>query len=240
MVDDVPANQKVGLAMLQSLGLQVDLADNGQQALELWRQQRHDLILMDCRMPVMDGYEASRAIRASRSGEHVPIIALTAGVAKTDEERCLAAGMSDYLAKPFKKQALSEKLGQWMEHADTEAAEPAAPLANSRVSPASELDLAHLQQMRQDLGEDFPELIDSFYESAADIMQRLQQVDQQPEQIALLAHSMKSCAANVGATGLSRMSARLQHTAEAGEEYAEQIERMQAEYLIVQDQLKQI
>src|SRR5690606_9875336 len=100
LAEDNPVNQQVGQAMLQKLGLTVGFADNGEEALRLATTETFDLILMDCHMPVMDGYEASAAIRALNPTPRVPIVALTANVMEGNRERCLAAGMDDFLAKP--------------------------------------------------------------------------------------------------------------------------------------------
>ncbi|MFM9883777.1 MAG: response regulator, partial [Burkholderiales bacterium] len=105
LADDNPINQTVACAMLRKLGYEVDAAQNGKEAVTAAARGGYDLILMDCQMPVMDGLEASAAIRAREgsepSGARVPIIALTANAAQVDRERCIAVGMNDYLAKPY-------------------------------------------------------------------------------------------------------------------------------------------
>ncbi len=118
LAEDNPVNLEVTQAMLQALGMRVDTALNGHKAVEASRRIPYDLILMDCQMPVMDGFEATRLIReeeASRGmGEHVPIVALTAHVLKSDQDRCLDAGMDDFLGKPFNQSRLSAVLEQWL------------------------------------------------------------------------------------------------------------------------------
>jgi len=104
LVDDNAVNQKLGERLLTQLGLKVTQAWNGAQALAILRQQHVDVVLMDCQMPIMDGYAATRAIRQPGSGmidPHVPVIAMTAHALSGDRERCLAAGMTDYLSKPI-------------------------------------------------------------------------------------------------------------------------------------------
>jgi CheY-like chemotaxis protein len=115
VVEDNIVNQKVATSMLRQIGLeQVDIAGNGMRAVEAVGSNDYDLILMDCQMPVMDGYEAARALRAS--GLTIPIIALTANALATDRALCLEAGMSDYLSKPIKKTLLQEMLERWLPH----------------------------------------------------------------------------------------------------------------------------
>lgn len=114
LVEDNPVNQLVAKGMLAKLGCQVQLATQGAEALELLEQNEFDLVLMDCNMPVMDGYEASRHIRQSGRWPHLPIIALTANAMPEERERCRAAGMSDYLAKPFRREELLALVDHWV------------------------------------------------------------------------------------------------------------------------------
>lgn len=114
LVEDNLVNQSVMEAMLRSLGFDVGLATDGAEAVELISQQPFDAVLMDCRLPLVDGYEATRRIRQLPQGEGLPIIALTANVLEGDRERCLAAGMNDYLSKPFKRTDLQLTLRRWL------------------------------------------------------------------------------------------------------------------------------
>jgi signal transduction histidine kinase/CheY-like chemotaxis protein len=116
LVEDNPVNQKVSALLLRKLGLMVDIAQHGGEALEYLRDNRYALVLMDCEMPEMDGYEATRRIRANENGsaQHVPIIALTAHALADDRVRCTAAGMDDYLPKPFDSEQLQTVLRQWL------------------------------------------------------------------------------------------------------------------------------
>ena len=114
LVEDNPVNQSVIEAMLRSLGFEVSLAMDGAQAIELVGQQRFAAVLMDCRLPQVDGYEATRRIRLLPQTEGLPIIALTASALQGDRERCLAAGMNDYLSKPFKRTDLQRILRRWL------------------------------------------------------------------------------------------------------------------------------
>ncbi|SEQ93099.1 MULTISPECIES: ATP-binding protein [Pseudomonas] len=113
LVEDNPVNQTVIEAMLRSLGYHITIAGDGAQAVSLAEQQSFSAILMDCRLPVLDGYQATRLIR-QQPGPMVPIIALTANALQGDRENCLAAGMNDYLAKPFKRADLQQMLQRWI------------------------------------------------------------------------------------------------------------------------------
>ncbi len=114
LVEDNPVNQAVIQAMLRSLGFEVCIAADGAQAISLVARQRFAAVLMDCRLPVVDGYEATRRLRQMPQGRDLPIIALTANALQGDRERCLAAGMNDYLAKPFKRTDLQQILHRWL------------------------------------------------------------------------------------------------------------------------------
>ncbi|MCY1440051.1 Sensor protein EvgS [compost metagenome] len=114
LVEDNPVNQTVIEAMLRSLGYQVSLVGDGAQAVHQASRHHYAAILMDCRLPVLDGYEATRQIRQMNGGAAVPIIALTANALQGDREACLAAGMNDYLAKPFKRADLLRVMQRWL------------------------------------------------------------------------------------------------------------------------------
>ena len=119
LVEDNPINQRVGKIMLQKLGLTHVLAENGEQALQRLGEGRFDLVLMDCQMPVMDGYAATAAIRRlpGHDADHLPIVALTANVIRGDEQRCLDVGMNAFLAKPYSLAALRGVLETWLKPA---------------------------------------------------------------------------------------------------------------------------
>jgi PAS domain S-box-containing protein len=115
LIEDNIVNQKVAMALLKRLGYSVEVANNGQEGLDRLAAESFDAILMDCQMPVMDGYEASRQIRQHEvtSNEHIPIIALTAHAMKGDAEKCYESGMDDYLTKPINHGLLKERLEYW-------------------------------------------------------------------------------------------------------------------------------
>jgi CheY-like chemotaxis protein len=114
LVEDNPVNQTVIEAMLRSLGYQVRLVCDGAQAVQSVEREHFAAILMDCRLPILDGYDATRRIRLLDGRADIPIIALTANALQGDRETCLDAGMNDYLAKPFKRADLQRVLLNWL------------------------------------------------------------------------------------------------------------------------------
>ena len=113
VAEDNPVNRKVAMHMLSKLGCAATAAANGVEALEAARSQSFDIILMDCQMPEMDGFEATRRIRELSLVPKPPILALTANAMQGDKEMCIQAGMDDYLSKPIELQVLAEALGRW-------------------------------------------------------------------------------------------------------------------------------
>jgi CheY-like chemotaxis protein len=120
LAEDYPANQRIARWMLEKLGLEVDLAPDGRQALAKLESGTYDAVLMDCQMPELDGYEATRAIRAS-SGPYqaIPVIAMTAAALPSDRDRCLESGMSDYVSKPVQPSELARVLAKWLRAASS-------------------------------------------------------------------------------------------------------------------------
>jgi CheY-like chemotaxis protein len=115
VAEDNPVNQKVLARMLEQLGYRVDVAGDGAEALAALCQRRYDAVLMDCRMPGMDGYQATREIRRRERGNgHTVVIAITADAFPEDREKCLQAGMDDYVAKPVRRQDLARVLERWV------------------------------------------------------------------------------------------------------------------------------
>lgn len=126
VAEDNRVNQTVVRAMLLALGCHVDVVSNGREALAALNDRRYDLVLMDCQMPEMDGLEATTELRrreaVSGNGYRVPVVAVTANALKGDRERCLLAGMDDYVSKPFKKERLQEVLALWSRKRSAEVA----------------------------------------------------------------------------------------------------------------------
>ncbi len=141
LVEDHPVNQKVAQKLLERLGLEVDLAENGEVALEKLQEHTYSAVLMDCQMPVLDGYSATRRLRAVEGSEgkpRTPVIAMTAHAMAGDRERCLQAGMDDYLAKPLDRKQLAQTLARWLKRAAADGAPRPAPVAAmSQAAPVA-------------------------------------------------------------------------------------------------------
>ncbi len=122
VADDHVINQRLAVLLLEKLGYQAEVVTNGEEALEALKTHRYQLVLMDCQMPVLDGYEATKAIRRSESAlKHIPIIAMTANAMKGDKEKCLEAGMNDYVPKPIVAEDLEAALSRWLRPCDSSA-----------------------------------------------------------------------------------------------------------------------
>ncbi|OYY61484.1 MAG: hypothetical protein B7Y50_04055, partial [Hydrogenophilales bacterium 28-61-11] len=217
IAEDNETNQKVLLHQLGVLGYAAEIAGNGRIALEKWRGGRYGLLLTDCHMPEMDGYELSRAIRiAEGDGQHLPIVAVTADALKGTDKQCLEAGMDDYLSKPIQLELLREKILKWMPVATTAGAgELAEPAGVSRPEPSVETDsdddtaVVDVQSLIEVLGMDDPAMLADFYRdflrtgepTVAEMQQAYQ--DGNSEDIGRLAHRLKSSARTVGAHALA-------------------------------------
>ncbi|MCP5169423.1 MAG: response regulator [Hahellaceae bacterium] len=114
VVEDTPVNLEIVVTLLEDEGYEVITAENGQIALNIVRNEVVDLVLMDCQMPVMDGYEATRQIRNLPGKEQLPILALTAHALTSDREKCLNAGMNDHITKPIDFDLLFRKIREWL------------------------------------------------------------------------------------------------------------------------------
>jgi len=131
IVEDHPVNQEVAIALVARLGYASDLAENGIEALAALEKESYDAVLMDCHMPEMDGFQATEEVRRREAGRiHTPIIAMTAGALIEDREKCMAAGMDDYLAKPIKNGELERALTRWI---PVEQAGPPTPAPSGQA-----------------------------------------------------------------------------------------------------------
>jgi CheY-like chemotaxis protein len=125
VAEDNPVNQRVAVLMLERLGLDVDVASDGEEVLRRLRTQTYALIFMDCQMPELDGFEATARLRAGEgNGRRIPIVAMTASAMPGDRERCLAAGMDDYIKKPVRMDDLRAALERWLPRATESDEQP--------------------------------------------------------------------------------------------------------------------
>jgi len=221
VAEDNPTNQKVIILLLEKFGCSVEIAQNGSEAVDLIGAGRgFDAILMDCQMPVMDGLEAARRIR--RLGSKIPIIALTANAMDGERERCLDAGMDDYLSKPVRAAELRAKLVQWVRpaRADAIANTPPSGAPAEPVTGALRAELQTFLTSLEELEIDRPaveELLETFLDTTGPLSAKLEQaVSARDGGIAgSAAHSLKGSLANFGFAGLARLAAALEASGKA-------------------------
>ena len=237
LVEDNPVNLAVGEKLLSVLGYTCDIAINGQIALDKMATGLYSLVLMDCQMPVLDGYTATREWRDRevllQSPTRLPIVAMTANAMAGDRQRCLDAGMDDYLSKPVSREQLENCLQRWLpgrasfaprtikpligktaEASSITAALPTRP-ATPAVFPV--LDHSMLDELQEIAGDETIRIIGLFLEDAPRLIGRLETASTVPDLEAMrdAAHTLKSSSANVGAMALSTAAKRVELGARA-------------------------
>jgi PAS domain S-box-containing protein len=219
LVEDNATNRAVGLRQLLRLGLDAEAVDSGEEAVRVVAACRWDCVLMDCQMPGMDGFAATRAIRRAEGDErHTPIVALTANAMQGDREACLTAGMDDYLAKPVRLAVLQQMLARWLPGADPATAAPAGPVAAVPDDPGTPLDEGVLAELDEELGEDVALLVGMYLTELeprrAAISDAVAARDLEAARAA--AHSLRGASGTFGALRLGELCAELEHEARAG------------------------
>ena len=215
LAEDNVVNQKVACGALEKMGYRVDVVNNGAEAVAAWETGRYHIILMDCQMPVMDGYQAAREIRLRERGtRRIPMIALTADAMKGAEKQCHEAGMDDYLTKPLDRSRLSEIIARHLGAASPYAPVPAA--AQSRT--ADPVDWQHFMDLAQGEQEFAQELVQLFIDSGDATLSEIRAAITRGDVAAVgrAAHSYKGSSANIYAQSASAAAARLEEAARAG------------------------
>ena len=212
LVEDNRVNQELALDILGRAGIRVDVASHGAEALAMLARRTYDGVLMDCQMPVMDGFEATRQIRRQAALADLPVLAMTANAMAGDRERCLAAGMNDHIAKPFDVDQLFRTLQRWI-RVDHPQQEP-APAAEGDAGLPTIAGL-QLEAARQRLGGDTAllyRLLRRFGETQADAITRIRQALQAGERETAMrsAHTLKGLAGTIGAPTLALAAAELE------------------------------
>jgi signal transduction histidine kinase/CheY-like chemotaxis protein len=223
LAEDNLVNQEVAVAMLENFGCRVRVVSDGYAVLQVLAGHSYDLILMDCQMPNLDGFAATAAIRAREQEQpdarRIPVIALTANAMEGDRERCLAAGMDDYLAKPLHSEALYAMLKRWFEPGTAAAGIPGVPSAGAAGSP---LDARTLDGIRAIRGNGAPDLlqkiVDLYLQTAPGQIEQLRIAVELGDASAVqrAAHGLKSSSANVGALALAACFKDLEQLGRAG------------------------
>ncbi len=224
VVEDNEVNQQVAMGFLEHLGYRADVVSDGHSALRALRETAYTLVLTDCEMPEMDGYQLTRLIRDPTSqvlNPAIPIIAVTAHSLFGAREKCLAAGMNDYLAKPMRLELLAEVLARWMDSPGL----PAAATTFSETAPQPEKppdeslfdadDLVERMMGNEDLARRIARsFVDSMPGQLAALADAIGRSD--PRGTMLAAHTIKGAAANAGGVSLQKLAGKLEKLAEAG------------------------
>jgi len=246
VAEDTAVNQQVTQIMLDRMGCHVTIVENGEAAVKACSAGAFDLVLMDCQMPILDGFAATLAIRNregyasitenSENDLHLPIIALTANVIEGIREKCFASGMDDYLAKPFKYDELQNMLGkllpqhlqisQLVKELETQAEEPDteldAPSPEALKSASGIIDVSVLQNIMEIQGDGdttiIKQLIKTYRSEARNLVSRLLEAEQKSDEIGIYkaAHSLKSSSFNVGAMKLGEHCQNLERMGRSG------------------------
>jgi CheY-like chemotaxis protein len=192
------------------LGCAVDVANDGLEAVRLANANAYDLILMDCQMPLMDGFQATRAIREGQgSGRRVPIVALTANAMEGERERCLEAGMDDYLAKPVRPDDLIGKLQPWL--GLEPAPPPATPVVAHKLREQFETFVGDMKEQeipREDIDFMLLKYLEITTQSLERLAESIERQEQQPASFA--AHSLKGSSATIGLGDLAHALASVE------------------------------
>ncbi|MFZ5570302.1 MAG: response regulator [Thermodesulfobacteriota bacterium] len=228
LVEDTPTSQTVALGILNKLGYRADVADNGSKALEALKRERYHLVLMDCQMPELDGYDATGMIRAGAAGERnkdLPVIAMTAHAMKGDREQCLAAGMNDYIVKPVDPKLLAAAIDRWLSAPPGGPAGSMGPAGSGSATPQHHPDATEEQAMTvfepeklssRLLGdrEFIAKVIAAFLVDMPRQLQALRASIEHgtPEQASAQAHKIKGAAANIAGPAMEE-TARAMETA---------------------------
>jgi signal transduction histidine kinase/DNA-binding response OmpR family regulator/HPt (histidine-containing phosphotransfer) domain-containing protein len=232
LVEDNPVNLLVAQKLLAALGFECETAPDGEVALKRMVAEPFDLVFMDCQMPVLDGYAATRRWREREAGQdasrRLPIVAMTANAMAGDRQRCLDAGMDDYLAKPVSREQLESCLHRWLPNlmkfalrnapaAETHAAAPSMATARPPSPSFPVLDHSLLEELREIAGDETARIIALFLEDAPRLISALERGAAVPDLDVMrdAAHTLKSSSANVGAMALSAAAKRVELGARA-------------------------
>ena len=212
LVEDNLVNQEMGREILGRAGIRVDVANNGAEALAMLERHAYDGVLMDCQMPVMDGFEATRQLRRQAAHADLPVLAMTANTMAGDLERCLEAGMNDHIAKPIDVPQLFLTLHRWIK---VRQPQPAVVEVADEQPPLPAVEGLQLGPALQRLGGDAPllrKLLGYFCANHGEDVARIRQAlhDGDRETATRTAHTLKGLAGNIGAERLGRQAAALE------------------------------
>ncbi|MDR0776990.1 MAG: EAL domain-containing protein [Azonexus sp.] len=240
IAEDNATNQAVAVGMLRRLGCTCGIASNGAEAVARWREEAWDLVLMDCAMPEMDGFQATAAIRREEvDGRHTPIIAMTANTLAADIEHCREAGMDDHMAKPLTLEALTGHLHRWLHYDDAPAVETGDTVGTA--VPALSFDGGVMTCLRDCLGEALGEAIRPFLEDMPGYLQEMEEAIAagNADTLCRLAHVIKGAAGNLGALAMASVARDMEALAESGTHATgnELLLRLRTEFALIEPTL---
>ncbi len=254
LVEDNPVNLHVAQKLLGVVGIQFDVAKNGREALELLKERQFGAVLMDCMMPVMDGYTATREWRAHEQRNNLdrkPIVAMTANAMAGDRQKCLDAGMDDYMSKPLNRHLIDQMLRKWLPDASSldkpvskppqeQPATPPSPAKPKAAAPDQDsevLDAATLKDLMEIMGDDFKDLVVVYLEDSPKALAKLTDAAENDSISGFIepSHSLKSTSANLGALRLAEMARSLEEDArvEKVDSPVARVNKIMAEYKLV-------
>ena len=222
VVEDNVVNQKVALGQLKKLGLSADVANNGEEVVAKTAGQDYDLVLMDCQMPVMSGYEATEAIRMREKEQGLErscIIAMTANAMAGDREKCLAVGMDDYIVKPVSLETLQTVLMQWLPaRNDKRNSEVNSMTDDTHTDSLPVLDKEVVNSLKEIMEEDFEDVLREYLNESLCLLREIHEAIEQEnvEVFVRASHSLKSSSANIGAMQVSAIAERLEQAGRSG------------------------
>ncbi len=225
VVEDTLINQAVAAHMLERCGFEAQVAENGRRALEALSKRTYAAVLMDCQMPELDGYETTREIRRlEQGGPRMPVIAMTANAMQGERERCLAAGMDDYLTKPLRQRTLKDTLARWVAGAPGPSDDPGRP-GSANGAPGDDrgelplLDDAVIADLESLDGDVLASLVTLYFDEAAGHLTDLGGAVDRGDLplVARMAHTLRGNSSTLGAAHVARIAAELETTANAGD-----------------------
>jgi two-component system sensor histidine kinase/response regulator len=233
LAEDNPINQRVASAMLEHLGYEVDVVSDGADAVQAAMRKPYRAILMDCQLPGLDGYQATDEIRRLEApSKRTPIIAVTGSTTRSEQQRCLSAGMDDYLAKPFSMKDLAAVLTRWAPAGSLVAVaddprrpvKPSAEVQGPRDDPApttlDALIISRLKRLGDATGQDLMSRLATMFLADADVRigaLRQELAGNDADAVVRSAHTLSGSSANLGATDLARLCATLATSSAAGD-----------------------
>lgn len=219
VVEDNRANQQVVQAMLERLGCRSSIAVNGFEALRLLENAKYDAVFMDCNMPQMDGYKTTQKIRQMGAEvAQIPVIAMTANVLEGDREKCIQAGMDDYISKPVKFDVLIAKLERWLQLPDEYCADydSTDTVVNREIladtSEIIAIDNVMVAELRENIGDGFDNMVEVYIEDMGILLRSLEKsvLEEDASRLTHYAHSIKGSSSNFGASCLTHIAKQLE------------------------------